>query len=54
MNLLWLTFTTNHTGKVHEYQICLDGRIDYSFVSSKKSDFRKTENLRHVTMKARR
>ena len=54
MHLLWLILPSNHIGKGHEYQICLYGRIDYSFVPSKKSEVRKTENLRHVTMKARR
>ena len=30
VNLFWFKFSTNHTGQVHEYQICLSGRIDYS------------------------
>ena len=32
----WFIFSTNHTGKGHESQICLPGRKDYSFVQSTK------------------
>ena len=44
-------FSTTHTGKGHESQICLSVRIDYTFLPSTKSEGRGTENLLHVWLR---
>ena len=46
-------FSTTHTGKGHESQICLSVRVYYTFVPSTKSEGRCTENLIHLMIKAR-
>ena len=51
--MLYSPFSTTPTGKLHESQIYLYGRIDYSFVPSTIYEGRCTENLRHVMMKVR-
>ena len=51
---LWFVFSANHKGKWNESQVCLSGRIYYSFASSTKSEGRCTETLRHAMMKGRR
>ena len=44
-------FSTTHTGKGHESQICLSGRIYYTFVPSTKYEGRCTETLINIMMK---
>ena len=54
IHLFWYIFSTTNTGKGHESQIYLSGRIDYSFLSCKQSEGIGTENLRHEMMKVRK
>ena len=54
IHLFWFKFSTTHIEKLHESKICLSGRMAYSFLTSKKSEGRCTENLRHVILKVRR
>ena len=44
-------FSTTHRVKGHTSQICLSGIIDDTFLPSKKSEGRCTENLRNVMVK---
>ena len=54
IHLFLFILSTTHTVKVFDYQIYLSVRIYYTFVSHKKSECRRTENLRRLMMKARR
>ena len=43
-----------HTGKGHEFYVCLSGRLDYTFLPYTKYEGRCTEHLIHVMMKVRK